>query len=430
MRTMFLFLTGLILMVGCQSPTTQSSTNLARAAAAAATVTWKGHVWDVTGAEPIGAPSSGQINGNQANVSVDANGYLHLKITKSGSTFTGAQLFTQDNLGFGTYQFQIEGDLANLEKGVVLGLFPYGPTHDIGVDGENEIDIEFSKWNDTTTGNNADFTYYPPTGYGDANYTSSFESNFAVNFGGATLTTSRIIWGSTSIDAKIMTGLQPVGTTANVISPSGFYSPSNPSTKVPQVALPVGLNLWTYGSKPTKTLDIVIRDFQFVPAGSGTGSGGSNVAPSGTGYIWTKNTAATANTNRVTAPGVNDGNLSASTVLNAAGENGAARWEGAGVVWASTHSLTSVKFINGQNDGNGNGYFQTGFKLQTSTDGASWSDSSWTVSPTYPFSASAYGQTYTFTGATLSGLRGVRVVGQTGASSWSGAVSEVQALGN
>ena len=428
MRTRLLFLTALVLVVGCQSPTTQTSTGMARAAAA--TVTWKGHVWDVTGAEPIGAPSSGQINGNQSNVSVDANGYLHLKITKAGSTFTGAQLFTTDNLGFGTYQFQIEGDLANLEKGVVLGLFPYGPTNDIGVDGENEIDIEFSKWNDPSTGNNADFTYYPPTGHGDSNYTPSFESNFAVNFGGATLTTSRIVWGPASIDAKIMTGLQAVGTTANVISPSGLYAPSNPTAKVPQVALPVGLNLWTYGSKPTKTLDIVIRDFQFVPAGSGSGSDGGNVAPSGTGYIWTKNTSAAANTNRVAGSGVNDGNLTASTVLNATGENGAARWEGAGVVWTAAHGLTSVKFINGQNDGNGNGYFQAGFKLQTSTDGVSWSDSSWTSSPGYPSSASSYGQSYTFTGTALSGLKGVRVVGQTGANSWSGSVSEVQAFGN
>ncbi|RYZ91168.1 MAG: hypothetical protein EOO68_24080, partial [Moraxellaceae bacterium] len=124
--------------------------------AAAATITWKGQVWEVTGNEPIGAPSGGQINGNESNVSIDANGYLHIKITKNGNTFTGAQLFTKNNLGFGTYQFQIEGDLANLERGVVLGLFPYGPAAGIGVDGENEIDIEFSKWDDPNSGNNAD----------------------------------------------------------------------------------------------------------------------------------------------------------------------------------------------------------------------------------------------------------------------------------
>ena len=233
--------------------------------ATAATITWKGQVWDVTGAEPIGAPSGGQINGNANNVTVDANGYLHVKITQSGSTFTGAQLFTQKNLGFGTYQFQIEGDLANLEKGVVLGLFPYGPTAGIGVDGENEIDIEFSKWNDTGSGNNADFTYYPQTGHGDSNYTPSFEHNFFINFGGATQTTSRIEWTSTSINSTVMTGFQPIGTTANVVSPNDYYAPSNPSVKIPQQALPLGINLWTYGSKPTRALDIVIRDFTFVP---------------------------------------------------------------------------------------------------------------------------------------------------------------------
>ena len=249
--------------------------------ATAATINWKGHVWDVTGVEPIGAPSSGQISGDASNVSVDANGYLHLKITKIGNAFTGAQLFTQDNLGFGTYNFQIEGDLTNFERGVVLGIFPYGPTAGIGVDGENEIDIEFSKWDNPNSGNNADFTYYPPTGYGDANYTPSFEHNFFVNFGGATLSTSRIEWTPTSIISTIMTGLQPVGTVTNVISPNDTYTPSNPTTKIPQVALPVGLNLWTYGTQPTKALDIVIRDFQFVPrCTANCGSSSSSVKSS------------------------------------------------------------------------------------------------------------------------------------------------------
>lgn len=456
--------------------------------AAAATITWKGQVWDVTGNEPIGAPSGGQINGNASNVFIDGNGYLHVRISKNGgSTFTGAQLFTQKNLGFGTYQFQIEADLANMEKGVVLGLFPYGPTAGIGVDGENEIDIEFSKWNDPNSGNNADFTYYPPTGFGTSDYQASFEHNFFVNFGGATLSTSRIEWTPTTINSTIMTGLQPIGTTANVISPNDYYAPSNPTSKIPQVALPLGINLWTYGSKPTKELDIIIRDFTFVPrctsncssssssksssvapsskssslapssksssfssvapsskssskssvastsksssSTSSTTGGTSNIAPSGTGYIWSKNSTATSNSNRVAKAGVNDGNLNNSIIFNASGENGAAKWEGAGVVWASARTVSSIKFVNGKDDGYGNGYFQSGVRVEYTTDGTTWVDSSWAATPGYPYSSSAYGQTYTFTGAAFVNVRGVRVVGQTGASSWSGAAIELQAFG-
>ena len=460
--------------------------------AAAATITWKGQVWDVTGAEPIGAPSSGQINGNASNVFVDANGYLHVRISKNGgSTFTGAQLFTQKNLGFGTYQFQIEGDLANMDKGVVLGLFPYGPTAGIGVDGENEIDIEFSKWNDTGSGNNADFTYYPPTGFGTSDYQASFEHNFFVNFEGATLSTSRIEWTSTTINSTIMTGFQPIGTTANVISPNDFYQPSNPKTKIPQVALPLGINLWTYGSKPTRELDIIIHDFTFVPlctsncsssssskssvapsskssissvapssksssvssvapssksssssrssvgqtstssssTSSNIGGGTKNIAPEGTAYVWSKNSTATSNSNRASKAGINDGNLTSSVIFNSSGENGAAKWEGAGVVWSNARTVSSIKFFNGADDGYGNGYFQSGIKAEYTTDGVTWIDLSWAPSPAYPYSSSAYGKSYSFAGNILNGVRGVRVVGQTGSSSWSGAAMELQVFG-
>lgn len=415
--------------------------------ASSATITWKGHVWDVTGAEPIGAPSSGQINGNASNVMVDSNGYLHVKITQSGSTFTGAQLFTQDNLGFGTYQFQIEGDITNMEKGVVLGLFPYGPTAGIGVDGENEIDIEFSKWNDVASGNNADFTYYPPTGHGDANYTASFEHNFFINFGGATQSTSRIEWTPTNINSTIMTGFQPIGTTANVVSPADNYAPSSPSTKIPQVALPVGINLWTYGSKPTKALDIVIRDFTFVPrctsncssssksssvatssSSSSSTPANTNIAPSGAGATWSKNTTATANTNKLSNSAVVDNQLNDINV-NPAGENGQVRYEAAGVTWSTTKTITSVKFTNGTFN-NGDGVFGSGLSLQYTTNGTTWVESGWSVSPSYPYTSAASGVTYSFSGAQLTGVTGVRVSGKTSATAWFWSVKEVQAIGH
>lgn len=48
-----------------------------------------------------------------------------------------------------------------MDPTTVLGLFPYGPTQHIGLDAEDEIDIEFSHWNKTCHGCNADFTVMP-----------------------------------------------------------------------------------------------------------------------------------------------------------------------------------------------------------------------------------------------------------------------------
>src|SRR5215467_1835284 len=105
-------------------------------AARAATVTWKGHTWQITS-----GGMAGVCQGDPNNVSVDASGYLHLKISHNNGVWTSAELFTTDKLGFGTYQWQIDGAIDMLDKNVVVGMFPYGPAAGIGADGTNEIDI-------------------------------------------------------------------------------------------------------------------------------------------------------------------------------------------------------------------------------------------------------------------------------------------------
>ena len=127
--------------------------------ASAQTITWSGRQWKVT----AGA-MAGVAKGDPSNVSIDDKGYLHLGIAERDGRWTASEVFTVERFGFGTYQWIVEGDVYDMDKSTVLGLFPYGPIHQIGVDAENEIDIEFSKWNNTCHGCNADFTVYPSTG--------------------------------------------------------------------------------------------------------------------------------------------------------------------------------------------------------------------------------------------------------------------------
>ena len=169
-----------------------------------------------------------------------------------------------------------------------------------------------------------------------------------------------------------------------------------------------------------------------VSAGLGNGGGTTdgNVATTGTGYVWTANTAATANTNKAAAAAVNDGNTSATLTINGAGEGGNQKWQAAGVTLPAAKTISSAKFINGAIDTYGNGYFEAGVSLQYTTNGTTWVESGWAVSPAYPNSASAGGATYTFSGAAINGVTGVRVSGRTGASSWSGSIKELQVLGH
>jgi len=217
---------------------------------------WKGHKWKITN-----GGMAGVAQGNPANVSVDASGYLHLSIVNRGGTYTASEMFTTDNLGFGTYQWQIDGAVDNMDKTTVLGLFPYGPAAGIGADGENELDIEFSQWNNTCGGCDADFTFFPSTGN---KAVGPQTDNFNFTLSGGTLVTARLVWSSTSVTGTIMSGLQPIGTTQNVLQ-TFTYSPADSAVRIPQVALPLGMNFWCFQSLPASNQEVIIRDFQFVP---------------------------------------------------------------------------------------------------------------------------------------------------------------------
>jgi hypothetical protein len=364
---------------------------------------------------------AGIAQGSPSNIFVDANGYLHLKITRSGSTWTAAEMFSAANLGFGTYQWQIEGPVDRLDPSVVLGLFPYGPAAGIGADGTNELDQEFAFWNQPT-GTNFGWTFYPASG------TTIGTNSFKFSLNGGTAVTSRMVWSSASVTGSLLSGFQPVSSNTGLIK-TWTYAPSNPTTNIPQQALPLGMNLWLFETPPAsgQNVEIIIRDFQFIPEGS---SVDANIAPGGTGYLWSKNATSSSNSNRVGSAGVNDGNLSTSVVVNAAGEGGAAMWEAAGVIWPGAKTVSSAKFINGNIDSFGNGYFQANTRLQFTTDGTTWTDSGWSISPAYPNTSAAGGQSYTFTGTAKSGVLGARITGQTGAESWSWSVIEAQFIGH
>lgn len=238
-----------------------------------AAIQWKGYEWQVTNGDMAGV-----ADGAAANVTVDAEGFLHLRIVKNGNTWTASELFTTQNLGFGTYQWQIEGPVDTFDKQIVLGLFPYGPADGIGGDGTNEIDIEWARWG-YADGTNIGFTNYPNSG----NTVGS--KAFKVSLGGSTSSTARFTWTSQYIESSVLKGHQAMKSEEGLLA-KWKYEPNNPSTNIPQQAMPLGINLWCFDAPPSdgKNVEIVLRDFKFVKQGDplpdesgngGTGAGGS-----------------------------------------------------------------------------------------------------------------------------------------------------------
>lgn len=222
-------------------------------------IIWKGYRWKVS----VSGAGGGLLKGSLNNVFVDSRGNLHLRISHAGGIWSGAQLFSQQNFGFGTYQWVLKGtNFYKMDPPVVLGLFNYGPEVGIGTDGENEIDTEFSQWDHTAGRINADFTLYPPTGHLKSNTASTWEDNFEIAPPSANTTTVRFDWTATRVTWTIMAGTVPIKRTANVIKTDTY---TGGDADIPQVPLPIAMNLWSFKALPTHPWDITISDFQFVP---------------------------------------------------------------------------------------------------------------------------------------------------------------------
>jgi hypothetical protein len=105
----------------------------------------------------------GSINSfDPANAWTDANGALHLRVTKNQDGWSCAEVRLTRSLGYGTYLFVLR-DISHLESPVVLSLFTWDG---MGTDlNRQELDIEMSQWG-VPNGENAQYVvqpYYLPT---------------------------------------------------------------------------------------------------------------------------------------------------------------------------------------------------------------------------------------------------------------------------
>ena len=222
-------------------------------AACATTLDFSGYTWEVRSGQ--GGP--GPNHWTPHNAWIDSGGALHLRVSVVNGIWQCAEVYLDQRLGFGTYEFKINGPIDRLDRNVVLGLFDY-PTPDVGPDGTNEIDIEYSHWGNAANpiGN---YTIWPAqAGMNPASHTFAFTLT-------DDRTTQRFTWGADAISFLSLAGW----TGANRAHLGQWaYHPPNPAPHIPQNPLPVHLNLWLFqGHAPTNAqpVEVVIRSFHFTP---------------------------------------------------------------------------------------------------------------------------------------------------------------------
>ncbi|MBL0345593.1 glycoside hydrolase family 16 protein [Candidatus Villigracilis affinis] len=194
-----------------------------------------------------------------SNVWVDENGDLHLKISRTESGWTCAEVTTIERLGFGIYQFQVIGPIDQLDANVVFGMFNY-PTEDVGPNATNEIDIEYAHWGNPEwpIGN---FTVWPA----QSGVEQTSES-FPVTLNG-TYTTHRFVWESQKILFQALHGHRDDN--ENEIA-NWLYKPDEPLVHISQQAMPVHINLWLFQGQPPvdgNEVEVIIHSFTFASLG-------------------------------------------------------------------------------------------------------------------------------------------------------------------
>ena len=98
-------------------------------------------------------PGPNYFSGNEEDITIDSNGFLHMKIVNRQDKWMSTEVVADESMGYGTYIFTVEGSLDNIPENIVLGLFTWD-NNTFASDANSEVDIEISRWGnagDSTT---------------------------------------------------------------------------------------------------------------------------------------------------------------------------------------------------------------------------------------------------------------------------------------
>ena len=193
----------------------------------------------------IGAVGPGPNVFAAANATVDTSGHLHLAITKRNGKWTCAEVVLNASLGYGTYEWELGSNAANLDPNVVLGLFTWNDAPDYN---HREIDFEAARWGRASDPTNAQWVVQP--------YNTSGNLTRWV-LGSTVPTVVRFTWAASSVRFETVVG-------GNVVS-AWNYTGSD-------VPVPGGenarMNLWLYQRKAPKNgqpSEVILNSFTFRP---------------------------------------------------------------------------------------------------------------------------------------------------------------------
>jgi hypothetical protein len=206
-------------------------------------VTWGGASWQVKTSTSAVGPGPNVFSA--ANVGVDGDGHLHLRISQQAGRWTCAEVIGPTSFGYGTYAFVVQTSLAGFDPNVVLGMFTWS---DRARYAHREIDIEVADWGNDSDPANAQFVVQPWDG---ATHLVRFPEPANVRtLQQFSWRAGQITWLAKSLD----TGAEIAG-----------YTYTGTDVPIPGDER-VRLNLWLFnGTAPAGPAEVVVESFTFTP---------------------------------------------------------------------------------------------------------------------------------------------------------------------
>jgi hypothetical protein len=212
-------------------------------------VSFAGATWTVKTSTRKAGPGPNYFSDSDRNVSVDAQGRLHLRITRNKDRWECAEVIHTASLGYGTYRFYLDSPMDKLDPNVVLGLFTWS---DDPAYAHREIDIELSRWSKPDN-LNAQYVVQP---FSSAEHRMRFSQP-----PGLDQTTQQFRWQADSIFFQSLRA-----------------TPSDPRTVIQEwkathgIPVPGGenarINLWLFrgrGPPDGHEVEVIVKRFEFIP---------------------------------------------------------------------------------------------------------------------------------------------------------------------
>ncbi len=208
-------------------------------------IDFAGVTWTVRSGS--GGPGPNQWSDSEESVWLDEAGHLHLKIRKIDGVWHSVEIDTDGFSTHGEHRFLVEGQIDDLDRHVVLGLFVFA-------NDRNEIDIEYSKWSTPSRQNVGSYAVQPYSTQGNfLRFVSPLDT---------TLSTHLFNWQADSIVFASYQGLQhgEPPSQDQVINKWTYTGANIPN---PLRNLRTIVNFWMFrGTAPVDTsdLEVIIHD--------------------------------------------------------------------------------------------------------------------------------------------------------------------------